>query len=354
MKILTIVGARPQFIKAASVSREFEKYNEIQEVIVHTGQHYDTSMSEVFFTELKIPPPKYQLNFGGLSHGSMTGLMIQKIEEVAIIENPNWVLVYGDTNSTLAGAIVASKLGIKLAHVEAGLRSFNMNMPEEINRIIADRVSNLLLCPSKAALQNLHIEGFSKFDCKFVNVGDVMLDGVNFYKKFSKKPKVEVDDHFILCTLHRAGNTDNKEKLKNILEALNEISIKSQVVLPLHPRTFKIIQNLKLNVDNLTLIEPIGYLEMIWMIDNCSLVMTDSGGLQKEAYFFDKRCVTLRDDTEWTELVENGVNTLVGSNKIKILQACRDNINLNFGSIPLDIYGKGDASNKVVNELINF
>jgi UDP-GlcNAc3NAcA epimerase len=354
MKILTIVGARPQFIKAASVSQKFEKHPEIHEVIVHTGQHYDSKMSDIFFDELNIPRPKYNLNIREEHHGAMTGKMIQEIEKVSIEESPDWIMVYGDTNSTLAGAIVANKLGIKLAHVEAGLRSFNMSMPEEINRIISDRVSNLLLCPTNTAVQNLENEGFDKFDCKYVNVGDVMLDGINYYRKFSKKPLVEINNRFILCTLHRAENTNDKEKLKNILEALNEISFDLQVVLPLHPRTFKIIQNLKLNINNITIIDPLGYLEMIWMIDHCNLVITDSGGLQKEAYFFDKRCITLRDDTEWTELVEMGVNTLAGANRKKILQAYSDNITLNVGHIALEIYGNGNASIKVVNELMGF
>jgi UDP-GlcNAc3NAcA epimerase len=204
MKILTILGARPQFIKAGSVSREIAKHKEIEEIIVHTGQHYDANMSDIFFQEMQIPKPDYFLGIGGNSHGAMTGQMIEKIEEVCLKEKPDWIMVYGDTNSTLAGAIVASKLHVKLAHIEAGLRSFNMNMPEEINRILTDRVSNVLFCPTDTAVQNLKNEGFDTFTCKVVKSGDVMQDGALFYKEFAKKPSCNIQDGFILCTIHRA------------------------------------------------------------------------------------------------------------------------------------------------------
>src|SRR5574344_1919859 len=344
IKILTILGARPQFIKAGSISREIAKYKEIEEVIVHTGQHYDSNMSDIFFDEMKIPKPNYFLGIGGKSHGAMTGQMIEKIEEVALKENPDWIMVYGDTNSTLAGAIVASKLHIKLAHIEAGLQSFNMKMPEEVNRILTDRVSNILFCPTDTAIQNLKNEGYENFDCKIVKSGDVMQDGAMFYKNLAIKPNIEIKNSFILCTIHRAENTDDETRLRSIFEALNEIAKEKQIILPLHPRTKKLLENLqtknqKLLTKNLTIIDPVGYLEMVWLIDNCDFVMTDSGGLQKEAYFFEKQCITLRDETEWVELVECGANILVGADKEKILEAYKSNIEFNKENSKLDLYG---------------
>jgi len=352
MKILTILGARPQFIKAGSVSRELAKHKEVEEVIVHTGQHYDTNMSDIFFDEMKIPKPDYFLGIGGKSHGAMTGQMIEKIEEVCLKENPDWVMVYGDTNSTLAGAIVASKLHIKLAHIEAGLRSFNMNMPEEVNRILTDRISDILFCPTNTAIQNLKNEGYENLDCKIVKSGDVMQDGAMFYKNLAVKPSCDIKDDYILCTIHRAENTDDENRLRSIFEALQSIGREKQIILPLHPRTKKIIQNLKLNIENLTIIDPIGYLEMAWLIDNCSFVMTDSGGLQKEAYFFEKQCITLRDETEWVELIECGANILVGANKDKIINTYKNNSTFNIKNSKLDLYGGGNASKKIIEELI--
>ena len=354
MKILTILGARPQFIKAGSVSREIANHKEIEEVIVHTGQHYDANMSDIFFEEMQIPKPNYFLGIGGKSHGAMTGQMIEKIEEVAQKEKPDWIMVYGDTNSTLAGALVASKLHIKLAHIEAGLRSFNMKMPEEVNRILTDRVSNILFCPTDAAVQNLKNEGYDNFDCQIVKSGDVMQDGAMFYKNLALKPSCDIKDNFILCTIHRAENTDDENRLRSIFEALNEIAKEKQIILPLHPRTKKILENLKLNIQNLTLIDPVGYLEMVWLIDNCSLVMTDSGGLQKEAYFFEKPCITLRDETEWVELVECGANVLVGADKEKIFQAYRDNSKLNIENSKINLYGGGKASEKIIKKLLSY
>lgn len=352
MKILTILGARPQFIKAGSISREILKHKEIEEVIVHTGQHYDANMSDIFFDELQIPKPNYFLGIGGKSHGAMTGQMIEKIEEVALKEKPDWIMVYGDTNSTLAGAIVASKLHIKLAHIEAGLRSFNMKMPEEVNRILTDRISNILFCPTDAAIENLKNEGYENLDCKIIKSGDVMQDGAIFYKNLAVKPNIEIKKDFILCTIHRAENTDDEIRLRNIFEALEKIAEEKQVILPLHPRTRNILNNLKLNIQNLTLIDPVGYLEMVWFIDNCSFVMTDSGGLQKEAYFFEKQCITLRDETEWIELVESGANTLVGANKEKILDAYKNNSEFNKENSKLNLYGGGKASKNIIKELL--
>ena len=359
MKILTILGARPQFIKAGSVSREIAKYSEIQEVIIHTGQHYDTNMSDIFFKQMQIPKPDYYLGIGGKSHGAMTGQMIEKIEEVALKEKPDWILVYGDTNSTLAGAIVASKLHIKLAHIEAGFRSFNMNMPEEVNRIFTDRISTILFCPTETAVKNLKAEGFpflltANQQQRIINVGDVMLDGAMFYKNLAVKPNIDVKQDFILCTIHRAENTDNENRLKNIFEALNEIAKEKQVILPLHPRTKKLIKYYSLNTNYITIIEPVGYLEMVWLIDNCYFVMTDSGGLQKEAYFFEKQCITLRDETEWVELVELGANILVGADKDKILKAYKNYKLLNTSNYSLDLYGRGKASKKIIKELLEY
>jgi UDP-GlcNAc3NAcA epimerase len=353
MKILTILGARPQFIKAGSVSREILKHKEIKEIIVHTGQHYDANMSSVFFEEMQIPKPDYFLGIGGKSHGAMTGQMIEKIEEVLIKEKPDWLMVYGDTNSTLAGAIAASKLHIKIVHVEAGLRSFNMLMPEEVNRILTDRISSVLFCPTQTAVDNLNNENW-KADIKVLLSGDVMLDGVLFYKNLAQKPPgLVASDDYVLCTVHRAENTDDSMRLTRIFESLNDISKTKQVILPLHPRTKKIVQDLNLSTDNLTIIDPIGYLNMVWLIDNCALVMTDSGGLQKEAYFFSKPCITLRDETEWVELVEAGVNVIVGADKKKISAAYKDIINHSINSsFDLSLFGDGQASEKIVRGII--
>ena len=351
MKILTILGARPQFIKAGSVSREISKYPYVHEVIVHTGQHYDANMSDVFFNEMKIPKPDYYLGIGGQSHGAMTGRMMEKIEEVAQIEKPDWIVVYGDTDSTLAGAIVASKLHIKLAHVEAGLRSFNMNMPEEVNRILTDRVSNVLFCPTDSAIHNLHNEGFDSFGCSIIKSGDVMLDGALYYRQFAKKPTVELAHNFILCTVHRAENTDNIDCLRSIIHALNTIAKEKQIIFPIHPRTKKVLEKNNITV-NFTLIDPVGYLEMIWLIDHCSLVMTDSGGLQKEAFFFAKHCITLRNETEWIELVEGSFNTISGCNSDNILTSytqMKDKIS-NFSQ---NFYGDGHACRIIVEKLLS-
>lgn len=349
MKIVTILGARPQFIKAGSVSREITNHSTIEEIIVHTGQHYDTNMSDVFFEEMKIPKPNYFLGVGGKSHGAMTGQMIEKIEEVILIEKPDWILVYGDTNSTLAGALVASKLQVKLAHVEAGLRSFNMAMPEEVNRILTDRVSTLLFCPTNLAIQNLKNEGYENINCTIVNSGDVMQDGALYYKKLAVKPKFEIESNYILSTIHRAENTDDLERITSIVSALNQIHEEKQVIVPIHPRTRKIIEKNNIQI-NFKIVEPIGYLEMIWLIDNCDLIMTDSGGLQKEAFFFEKHCITLRDETEWVELIENKFNVLVGADENRIIEAYK---NFKFkNNFEVDLYGGGTASAKIIRKII--
>ena len=351
MKLITIVGARPQFIKAAAVSREIVKHDDIQEIIIHTGQHFDANMSDIFFDEMSIPKPNYNLDINGLGHGAMTGQMLEKIEEVLIKEQPDWVLVYGDTNSTIAGALAAKKLHIKVAHVEAGLRSFNMAMPEEVNRILTDRISNILFCPTDAAIENLEKEGYKNIDIQIEKSGDVMQDAAMFYTKIAKAPKFELADEFVLATIHRAENTDDLNRLKSIFEAYAEIAKEMPIILPLHPRTANILKREGMSADNVKIIEPVGYLEMVYLLEHCKLVMTDSGGLQKEAFFFNKPCITLRDETEWVELVSNGFNTIVGADKTKILDAFKSQkYDMNFD---IDLYGNGAASANIINALKN-
>lgn len=361
MKILTILGARPQFIKAGSVSREISCQRgmglDVTEVIVHTGQHYDSNMSDVFFEEMKIPLPNYRLGIGGKSHGAMTGQMIEEIESVIKLEKPDWVLVYGDTNSTLAGAIAASKMHVPIAHVEAGLRSHNMRMPEEVNRILTDRLSTILFCPTRAAELNLLSEGANNWSSKpEINVsGDVMYDGALFYRKLAVMPEFAKNGKkFILCTIHRAENTDNEQRLRSIFLALCEISKTCTVILPLHPRTKKTIIELNIDTSGIEMVEPVGYLNMVWLLENCSMVITDSGGLQKEAYFFGKECVTLRDETEWTELLDLGVNTLTGANAELIVSSYRKNLIKNKWENIDNLYGDGNSSKVIVDRIIGF
>lgn len=353
MKIVTIIGARPQFIKAAVVSRVFATSKTVEEILVHTGQHFDTNMSDVFFEEMCIPKPHYNLNINGLGHGAMTGQMLGKIEEVLLKEQPDWVLVYGDTNSTIAGALAAKKLHIKVAHVEAGLRSFNMNMPEEINRILTDRISDILFCPTDKAVENLDNEGYNNIKCEIVKNGDVMQDAALFYVDKCRKPAVELPSSFVLCTVHRAENTDDPKRLKDIFAALENISDKCKVILPLHPRTKGKLNAIGYDFahSNICFIQPVGYLEMVWLLKNCELVMTDSGGLQKEAYFFSKYCITMRDETEWIELVDNGFNRLVGSNQSVIERVYASLVNIPKVGFKNKLYGDGDAGNKILETL---
>ena len=355
-----MLGARPQFIKASSVNREIAHRQslgfDVSEVIVHTGQHYDVNMSDIFFDEMRIPKPSYNLGIRANTHGSMTGQMIAKIEEILIKEQPDWVMVYGDTNSTLAGAIAASKLNIDIAHVEAGLRSFNMNMPEEVNRILTDRISKLLFCPTQSAVDNLYNEGVGKWQMneKVVLSGDVMHDAALFFQDFARKPNnFQISNDFVLCTVHRAENTDDSNRLKNIVSALNEIAQVKQVVLPLHPRTKKFLQSGAFDTENLTIIDPLGYLNMVWLINHCCLVVTDSGGLQKEAYYYGKPCLITRDQTEWGELLEVGTNILVGANKRDIISGYnRIPFDAELLNIKRNIHGSGNASKKIVAELL--
>lgn len=356
MKIVTIIGARPQFIKAAAVNRELTKHKNVKEIIIHTGQHWHDNMSEIFFREMQIPKPDYNLNINSLSHGAMTGQMLEGIEIIIKDERPGFVMVYGDTNSTIAGALVAKKLHIKLAHVEAGLRSFNMKMPEEINRIITDRISDLLFCPTDTAIGNLKKEGFDNFECKFIKSGDVMQDAAQYYSQISGEKSSIIKDlglndrEFVLCTFHRQENTNDIDNLKSIINGLNKINNEIKIVLPLHPRTKKILESKDIKV-NLTVIDPVGYLDIIQLLENCSLVITDSGGLQKEAFFFRKYCVTLREQTEWIELLENGYSVLAGANETKIYDCFKTMINKrpNFNQ---DLYGSGKASKIIVEELL--
>lgn len=351
MKIITIVGARPQFIKAAAVSRALKKHK-INEVIVHTGQHFDTNMSDIFFDEMKIPKPDYNLAINGLGHGAMTGQMLEKIEEVLLKEKPDWVLVYGDTNSTLAGSLAASKLHIKVAHVEAGLRSHNMKMPEEINRVMTDRISNLLFCPTKESVSNLEREGYKTLDNMIELVGDVMYDAALFYSDLIKDElSGKSANEKILVTCHRAENTDDKTKLENIVEALNTLSEKYEIVFPLHPRTQNKLESFNLEL-NFKTIKPVGYFEMIKLINASSVVLTDSGGLQKEAYFFNTPCITMRDETEWVELVDHKVNVLTGANKERILLAIQEMIEIK--EFPKSLYGEGDASDLIAKRILSY
>lgn len=351
--VFTVVGARPQFIKAAVVSRAFRSHHSgVREILVHTGQHYDSNMSDIFFDELDIPKPDYNLGIGGGSHGQNTGRMLEKIENLLIVEKPDWVLVYGDTDSTLAGALAASKLHIPVVHVESGLRSYNRRMPEEINRILTDHVSTVLFCPTSDAKLNLQREGIS-LD-KIHVVGDVMYDAAIFYKNLARMPAWFIDSgmeigSFILCTVHRAENTDDMDRMRNIFDGLASSEI--PVILPLHPRTRARLQNMGLSIpDNIKIFEPVGYPEMVWLEINCRLIATDSGGVQKEAYFHKKPCITLRDETEWVELVTMKVNDLVGVSPRKIRNSLqRSWIDGAFDN--MEVYGCGDSGEIIATYL---
>jgi UDP-GlcNAc3NAcA epimerase len=292
----------------------------------------------------------------GLNHGAMTGQMMEKIEEALIKERPDWVLVYGDTNSTLAGCLAAKKMHLKVAHIEAGLRSFNMQMPEEINRILADRISDLLFCPTQQAIQNLKMEGFEHFPCKIQHVGDVMQDAAIFYSSKSQKPNFEIPYHFILATVHRAENTDNLEKLRTIFAALDELAKQYGVVFPLHPRTKQKLRKIQFNFESsaITFVDPVGYLEMIYLLKHCQIVMTDSGGLQKEAFFFQKYCITLREETEWVELVQQDCNKIAGSAKTQIIKNVELMLRKTDFPCDLNLYGNGRAGEDIMKAILNY
>jgi UDP-N-acetylglucosamine 2-epimerase len=358
MKIVSIIGARPQIVKAAALSRTIVAHRKEQpdraivEVIVHTGQHYDDNMSRVFFEELDIPEPAYYLGIGSGSHGEQTGKMLQKIEAVLKEEEPDYCLVYGDTNSTLAGAMAAAKLHIRVAHVEAGLRSFNRKMPEEINRVVTDHVSDLLFCPTETSVDNLSKEGIS---AGVHHVGDVMLDCIRFYIKramtVEKRTLKGLDIHhgsYYLATVHRAENTNDIVRLTHIFQALDEIANRDcPVVLPLHPRTVKYVQRHGLKFsDDVRVIQPVSYLEMIVLEGHARLILTDSGGVQKEAYWFSVPCITLRDETEWVETVESGWNILTGADKQRIIDGVKHSYRARHVS-PKSVYGNSSAANQI-------
>ena len=359
MKCLTIIGARPQFIKAATVSRVFQNTPDIQEILVHTGQHYDENMSEIFFEELEIPKPNYNLNIGSGSHGAQTGRMLEAIEKVLLSEKPDWVLVYGDTNSTLAGAIAAAKLHTPIAHIEAGLRSFNRKMPEEINRVLTDHSSDILLAPTEIAIKNLRQEGISEDNIYLV--GDVMYDAAIFYSRKAEKIS-QILNHlklesakYILATIHRAENTDNLKKLQNIFQALTLINQENKVILPLHPRTKNALSRqgmLKSISREIQIIPPVGYLDMVILEKNAKLIVTDSGGVQKEAFFHSIPCITLRGETEWIELIETGWNTLVDPNlDAKQIYSALQSCLITNQRIKTNLYGDGDSAEKIVKIL---
>lgn len=353
MKILTVLGARPQFIKAATVSRALAAAG-VSERIVHTGQHFDANMSEVFFKEMELPLPDHRLEINNLSHAAMTGRMMERVEEVLQQEKPDAVLVYGDTNSTLAGALAAAKLQIPVAHVEAGLRSFDMRMPEEINRILTDRLSSLLFCPTATAVKNLYQEGFKKFKCRIEQPGDVMYDALRYYSERAETSSTIIQQlgltgkEFVLATVHREENTNNVDRLQALANALSTIHGEIPVVLPLHPRTRNLLLARKISM-NVQLTEPVGYFDMLKLLRHCQMVLTDSGGLQKEAYLSGKFCITLRNQTEWVELVKAGANVIVGADTRKIVTAFKKNRTKKITVKPL--YGKGDAAVRIAKSL---
>ncbi len=354
MKIVSIVGARPQFIKAAPVSKALRKHH--QELLLHTGQHYDDNMSRVFFDELGIPRPDINLGIGSDSHARQTAAIMIGVEQYLQQEQPDLVLVYGDTNSTLAGAIAASKLHIKIGHVEAGLRSFNRAMPEEINRIVADKVADILFCPTEAAVRNLAAEGITS---NVFNIGDVMYDAALQFAPIAEQKSHILDrlklepKNYLLLTLHRAENTDSFDNLKGILTAI--LQSKERIVFPVHPRTVKFLKQYQLDqpveqADHVLLIEPVSYIDMIVLEKNAKKILTDSGGVQKEAYFYHVPCITLRQETEWVETVADGWNCMVGADVEKILAAIE---NFSPNGKQQKHYGDGKASEKLVAVLNN-
>lgn len=365
MRIMTIVGARPQFIKAVMVTQAIAEHNhsgrspQIRETIIHTGQHYDRNMSEIFFKELKIPEPAVNLNVGSGNHGETTGRMLAGIEKEILFRRPALVMVYGDTNSTLAGALAASKQNIPVAHVEAGLRSFNKNMPEEVNRVLTDHISTLLFCPSEAAVSNLAVEGV--FNGVY-NTGDVMYDASVCFGRVAEKKSKILDRHeltpkkYALATVHRAENTDDDATLLNIMKGLADIGKAfCPVIFPLHPRTRKALFRIGYSFygsktrDHILFLEPLSFLDMIMLEKNAKLILTDSGGVQKESFFHGVPCITLRNETEWMETVECGWNQLAGADPEKMISA----VNFKNRGQKLNIYGDGSAGKIIVQRLID-
>jgi UDP-N-acetylglucosamine 2-epimerase len=375
MEVVSVVGARPQFIKLAPICKAMEVVKDtVRHLIVHTGQHYDYGMSQVFFDELGLRDPDYHLGVGSGNHGYQTGEMLKRVEEVLIGEKPDLVMVYGDTNTTLAGALASSKLHIPVAHVEAGLRSFNRKMPEEVNRVLTDHVSDFLFCPTRNAVENLRREGFTgilndgellPLDCNpshlpcsrplVINTGDVMYDALLLYAELAEK-RVRILEElnfkpkaYTLATIHRAENTDNPERLGAIFEGLERIAQEGlPVILPLHPRTQKRLREIGLHPKGLKLLDPVSYLDMLILEKNARVVLTDSGGVQKEAFFFRVPCVTLREETEWAETVEAGWNTLVGCDAERIVRVA---LEARKGAESVWPYGDGRAAERVVRLL---
>ena len=355
-KIITIIGARPQFIKASVVSKALR--NEFEEIIIHTGQHYDKNMSDVFFEQLEIPNPKYNLNIGSDSHGKQTGEMLIKIEEVLLKEKPDYVLVYGDTNTTLSGALAASKLLIPVIHVEAGLRSFNFKMPEEQNRILTDHISKILICPTEVAVENLNKEGITE---NVYHIGDVMCDSVKYFSKLAneKIDKNNIDlksiyesksiENWYLATIHRAENTENTEKLSVVLKVFEKLD--DMVIFPVHPRIRNMVDELveKNDYKNIYFIEPVDYLTMLYLTKNAKKVVTDSGGLQKECYILDVPCITVREQTEWIETLKKGYNTLSKIEEKELYtKICNAKI---IDNNKINYYGNGNAAKQILEIL---
>ena len=374
LKIITIIGARPQIIKAAALSRAIRHFfsDRIQEILVHTGQHYDEKMSNVFFEELSIPRPNYNLEVGSRSHGVQTAKMIEGIEQILLSEKPNCIVLYGDTNSTLAGAVAAGKLHVPIVHIEAGLRSFNKRMPEEINRILTDHCATFLFPPTKTGINNLIAEGFKENskapfsidNPKVLNVGDVMLDNSLHFaqiaiEKSAILKNLELENEaFVLCTIHRNDNTDDPVRLSQIFEQLNTLAgiERIKVIVPLHPRTRKNIDALDVKLvgqinDNLVIIDPVSFLDIILLEKYASLIITDSGGVQKEAYFFGRPCLIVRQETEWVEIVDQGMARLVEPNQI--FSAAQDYLNKPSENSVYSIFGDGHAAEKILDELLS-
>ncbi len=350
-KILSVVGARPQFVKAAMVSAEIDRTDGVGEVLVHTGQHFDANMSHLFFEEMGLRAPDYNLGIHSLPHEEMVDRMRLQIEEIIGAQQPDVVLVYGDTDSTLAGARAAHSRGVRLCHVEAGLRSFNPQMREEYNRIQTDSLADLLFCPTQTAIDNLLREGVDAD--KIVPTGDVMKDAALHFAAFARPPREALPDAFVLCTLHRAENTDDSEILRQLLYALERTCTIVPVVMPLHPRTRLRLQELAYPIEQspVRFIEPVGYLEMLYLQNHCKLILTDSGGVQKEAYFAKKYCITLREETEWVELLHRGYNHLVGHDPVNIVTTVQNLLDMP----PLfndDLYGDGHTARTIVQRLL--
>ena len=375
MKIVTIIGARPQIIKAAALSRAIREHyvDQVQEIIVHTGQHYDDNMSQVFFDELQIPRPDYNLHVGSATHGVQTAKMIEGIEDILFKELPDFIVLYGDTNSTLAGAVAAAKIHTPIVHIEAGLRSFNKSMPEEINRIVCDHCSTLLFSPTKAGFDNLKREGFpidnegpyNIDNPKVYHCGDIMYDNSLYFSAIAEQ-KTDVinrlglrDKPYVLATIHRDSNTDQPKRLGAIFDAIVKIAEEHPVVLPLHPRTSKLIktnlseqfQQTIFDSANIKLIPPVSFLEMIQLEKHASLIMTDSGGVQKESYFFRKPCVILRPETEWVEIVKTGAATLADADKDIILEASQEYLRQSPANYP-EIFGDGHAAEFMLEKML--